>query len=199
MKKTILALLALVLLFSVPVFAKNTYYFAGDTVFTIKAGVDFPAFIAFYNDPERRTVAFKDTHINMGGYASISYQGYLNERFALGGELAYVFNYSHSSLLLTTVPITARLTYVPVQTGKFDIGMSLNLGGAFIRYNEGKYFSPFVSLTLTPTFFINENWGFGVEGGLMLTAEMYSKNSNKYKSSAFAGLMPVTLAITYRH
>lgn len=199
MKKTILAMLALVLILSVPAFAKNTYYFAGDTVFTIKAGVDFPGFIAFCNDPTRETLTLKDTHIKMGGYASIAYQGYISERFALGGELAYVFNYSHSNLLLTTVPITARLTYVPVQTGRFDLATSLNLGGAFIRYNEGKYFAPFASLTVTPTFFINENWGLGVEAGIMVTAELYTKKSNKHDSSAFAGLLPVTLSLSYRH
>ena len=97
------------------------------------------------------------------------------------------------------MPITAKFTYVPVQTGKFDIALSLNLGGAFIRYNEGKYFAPFASLTLTPSFFFTENWGLGVETGLMVTSEFYGKNSNKNLASAFCGLMPVTLTLSYRH
>ncbi|MBO4717216.1 MAG: hypothetical protein J5599_04900 [Spirochaetales bacterium] len=144
-------------------------------------------------------MTFSDTHLKLGGFASLSYQAYLSEYTALGGELAYVFNYSNSGLLLTTVPITAKFTYVPVQTGKFDIALSLNLGGAFIRYNEGKYFAPFASLTLTPSFFFTENWGLGVETGLMVTSEFYGKNSNKNLASAFCGLMPVTLTLSYRH
>ena len=198
-KKFIIALVVLVLLAATPAFAKSTYYFKGDQVFSIRAGVDFPGFISFYNDSERGTVTFWDTHMKLGGVASIAYQGYINERLALGGELGYVFNYSRSNKIMTTVPLTAKLTFVPVQTGKFDLATSLNLGGAFLRYDEGRFFSPHVSLTLTPTIFFNENWGLGIESGLMLTWEFYTKNSNKHDASAFCGLIPVTLALSYRH
>ena len=196
MKRAILIILVLILLAGVPVFARSSYYFKGDQVFSIRAGVNFPGFFAFYFKPERNTT---DTHLKMGGYASIAYQGYVSETFALGGELSYAFNYSKSDILMTTVPITAKLTWVPVQTGKFDLAMSLNLGGAFLRYNEGRFFSPFVSVSLCPSFFINENWGIGVEGQLMLTTEFYTQKSGKKDASAVAGLVPVTLVLSYRH
>ena len=201
MKKIIILGLAmlLILIAAMPIFARSTYYFPGDSMFQIRAGVDFPAFISFYKDPDRGTFTFKDTHLNLGGYASLSYQGFISEYMAIGGELTYVFNYSNSNQLLTTVPIAAKLTYLPVQTGKFDFAFSLNLGGAFIRYNEGKYFAPFASVTATPSFFFTENWGLGVETGLMVTSEFYGKNSNKSMASAFCGLMPVTLVLSYRH
>ena len=179
-----------------PLFARSTYYFKGDQVFSIRGGVNFPAFFAFYFKPERNTT---DTHLKMGGYASIAYQGYVSETLALGGELSYAFNYSQSDILMTTVPITAKLTWVPVQTGKFDVAMSLNIGGAFLRYHDGRFFSPFVSLSLCPSFFINENWGIGVEGQLMLTTEFYTEKSGKKEASAFAGLVPLTLVLSYRH
>ena len=196
MKKAILILLILVLLGGLPLFARSTYYFKGDQVFSIRAGVNYPAFFAFYFKPERNTT---DTHLKMGGYASIAYQGYISEYLALGGELSYAFNYSQSDILLTTVPITAKLTWVPVQTGRFDLTMSLNVGGAFLRYNEGRFFSPFVSVSLCPSFFINENWGIGVEGSLMLTTEFYTQKSGKKDASAIAGLVPLTLVLSYRH
>ena len=199
MKRAILTILILVMLAAVPVFARSTYYFPGDQVFSIRAGVNVPAFFSFYNNPERPNQYLWNTHLKLGGFASIAYQGYISETFALGGELSYAFNYSRSNLLLTTGPITAKLTYVPVQTGRFDIAMSLNIGGAFIRYNEGKFFAPYASIALAPSFFFTENWGLGIEGGLMLTAEFYTKNSNKHIASAFAGLMPVTLVLSYRH
>ena len=141
----------------------------------------------------------RDTHLKLGGYASIAYQGYISENFALGGELSYAFNYSKSDILMTIVPITAKLTWVPVQTGKFDLAMSLNLGGAFLRYNEGRFFSPFVSVSLCPSVFINENWGIGVEGTLMLTTEFYTQKSGKKDASALAGMFPVSLVLSYRH
>ena len=196
MKRAILIILILVILAGVPLFARSTYYFKGDQVFSIRAGVNFPGFFGFYFKPERNTT---DTHLKMGGYASIAYQGYVSETLALGGELSYAFNYSKSDMLLTTVPITAKLTWVPIQTGKFDVAMSLNIGGAFLRYNEGRFFSPYVSLSLCPSFFINENWGIGVEGQLMLTTEFYTEKSGKKEASAFAGLVPLTLVLSYRH
>ena len=114
-------------------------------------------------------------------------------------ELGYVFNYSRSGMLLTTVPITVKLSYLPVQTGKFDLALGLNLGGAFIRYDEGKYFAPVASVTLNPTFYFSETWGLGVETGLMVTSEFYGSNNAKSKASAFAGMMPGVLTLSYRH
>ncbi len=198
-KKLILALVVVLMLAAVPAFARSTYYFAGDQVFSIRAGVDFPGFISFYNDSDRGTVSFWDTHMKLGGFASIAYQGYISEYFALGGELGYVFNYSLSNKLLTTVPMTVKLTYVPVQTGRFDLAASLNLGGAFVRYDDGKFFAPFASITLTPSFFFTDNWGIGIESGVMATWEFYTKSNDKHDSSAFCGLIPVTLALSYRH
>ena len=92
-----------------------------------------------------------------------------------------------------------KFTWFPVQTGRFDLGVGLNLGGAFIRYNEGKYFAPAASVTLNPTYYINENWGIGVETGLLMTLESYSSKNSKNMASALAGLMPVALTLSYRH
>jgi len=201
MKKPIILaiVMVLILIAAAPVFARSTYYYAGDTMFSIRAGVDFPAFISFYKDAGRGTVFFNDTHLKLGGTASLAYQGFLSEYIAIGGELGYMFNYSRSGLLLTTVPIMVKFTWFPVQTGRFDLGVGLNLGGAFIRYNEGKYFAPAASVTLNPTYYINENWGIGVETGLLMTLESYSNKNSKNMASALAGLMPVALTLSYRH
>ncbi|MCQ2411753.1 MAG: hypothetical protein MJ057_02245 [Sphaerochaetaceae bacterium] len=199
MRKAFMAMLVLAVLVSGSVFARSTYYATGDQVFSFRGGVDFPAFISFVNDSDRGTVTFADTHMKLGGYASISYQGYISEYFALGGELGYAFNYSQSSLLLTTVPITAKLTYYPIQKRKFDLAASLNLGVSFVRYNGGKYITPYAQATIQPTFFFTESWGIGIESGLMASAELYGKNNNKYKSSAICGLLPVALTVAYRH
>lgn len=199
MKRFVLAILVVVILGAVPVFARDSYYLTGDTIFSIRAGINFPTFLAFFRDPQMGTRAFEDTHLSIGGDASLAYQGFLNESFALGGQIQYVFNYSVGGKILTTVPLTAKLTYLPVQTGSFDLGISLNLGGAFIRYNEGKDFVPFASATITPSYYFSDNWGLGVESGLMVTLENYGKNNEKHNQSAFAAFMPVTLVLSYRH
>lgn len=196
-KISILALLLIMVV--VPVFARDIYYAKGDSVFTFRGGVSFPGFISFYNDSERGTVTLSDTHMKLGGYAAISYQGYLTERLALGGALAYNFNYSMSKMLLTTVPITAKLSYYPIQTGKFDLSFSADMGIAFLRYDNGKFLSPYLSFTVQPTVFVSETWGIGFESGIMLTAEFYGEKNIKHVDNAFCGLLPVNVVVAYRH
>ncbi len=199
MKRFFLAILVVIMLAATPAFARSSYYLTGDTIFSIRAGVSFPAFFSFYNDPDMGTVFFEETHATIGGDASLAYQGFISSYFALGGQIEYNFNYSVGGLLLTTVPLSVKLSFIPVQTGKFDLAFGLNLGGAFIRYNEGKYFAPYASLTINPSFYFTESWGIGIETGLMATAEIYTSSSDKHNQSAFAGLMPISLVLSYRH
>jgi len=201
MKKSTTLILVLLVVALIPAFCANTYYETGDQVFSFRAGVDFPAFLAFLNDADR-TQTFSNIHMQrVGGIASISYQGYLSNNLALGGELGYQFINSLTPSLFTSVPITAKLTYVPVQTGIFDLAFSMNLGMSFIKYDNGKYFAPYASLTIQPSFYITESWGIGIETGIMTTAEIYSKNAsyNKYNNNSILGMIPLALVVSYRH
>ncbi len=201
MKKSTLLIVILLVLSVSTAFCSSTYYERGDQVFSIRAGVDFPGFLSFIHDSSRNQ-SFGDIHMQrVGGVASIAYQGFLSEYLAIGGELGYQFINSLSPTLCTTVPITAKLTYIPVQTGLFDLAFSANLGFAFLKYDNSKYLSPYASLTVCPSFYITENWGLGIESGIMLTAELYTKNSsyNKYEASSILGMIPLTVCVSYRH
>jgi len=199
MKKSTTFILILLIIVISPAFCANKYYETGDQVFSFRAGVDFPAFIAFINDSSKNQT-FSNIHMQkVGGIASISYQGYLTERLALGGELGYQFINSLTPELFTAVPITAKLTYVPVQTGLFDLALSANLGMTFIKYDESKYLAPYASLTIQPSFYVTESWGIGIEAGITTTAELYTKNSGKSDSSALFGMIPLAIVVSYRH
>ncbi len=201
MKKRLL-IIGILLVFAVGLaFCSSTYYERGDQVFSIRAGVDFPAFLFFFNDSSRNQT-FSDIHMQkVGGIASISYQGFLSEYWAIGGELGYQFINSLTPSLYTSVPITAKLTYIPVQTGNFDLAFSANLGFAFIKYDTGKYFAPYASLTVTPSFYITDSWGIGLESGIMASTEFYFKNSSydKYQHNSALGLIPLAVVVSYRH
>ena len=163
MKKRTLFIAILLVLCVSTAFCSSTYYERGDQVFSIRAGVDFPAFLTFLNNPSRNQT-FSDIHMqSVGGVASISYQGFLSEYFAIGGELGYQFINSLSPSLCTTVPITAKFTYIPVQTGTFDIAINANVGFAFLKYDTGKYLAPYASLTLCPSFYFTDSWGLGLD------------------------------------
>ena len=201
MKKSTLLIVVLLVLCVSTAFCSSTYYDKGDQVFSIRAGVDFPAFLSFLNDSSRNQT-FGNIHMQkVGGIASISYQGFLSENFAIGGELGYQFINSLTPSLYTTVPITAKFTYIPVQTGLFDLNLSANVGVAFIKYDTGKYLAPYASLTVCPTFYITDSWGLGLESGIMTTAEIYTKNSSykKYQDNSILGMIPLTLCVSYRH
>ena len=201
MKKCTTIVIILLVLAVLPAFCAAGYYETGDQVFSFRAGVDFPAFLSFLNDPSRNQSS-SDIHMQrVGGIASISYQGYLTQNLALGGELGYQFINSLTPSLYTAVPITAKLTYVPVQTGLFDLALSANLGMAFIKYDDGKYLAPYASITLQPSFYITESWGIGIESGIMATAELYTKNAtyDKYSNNAVLGMIPLALVVSYRH
>lgn len=199
MKKFILAILIVIILTTLPIFAKSNYYFTGDSVFSIRAGVTLPAFFAFPANHDKALVPFENTHMHPGGLASLAYQVFVTPSLALGGQIEYGFNYSNSNNLLTTIPLSGKLSYIPVQTGKFDLAFSLNLGAAFIRYNDGKYLAPFASATITPSFYFNESWGLGLETGLLTTFEVYLPNSNKNKDTCITAMMPISLVLSYRH
>ena len=202
MKKRTLFIVILLVLCLSTAFSSSTYYERGDQVFSIRAGVDFPAFLYFFNASSQLDTTFADVHLQrVGGVASISYQGFVSKYLALGGELGYQFINSLTPSLCTTVPITAKLTYIPVQTGLFDLAISANLGVAFLKYDNGKYLAPYASLTICPSFYITDNWGLGIESGIMAVAELYTKTSSydKFNDNAALGLIPLTLCISYRH
>ncbi len=200
MKKFLIVLLILTVAL-VSVFA-DTYYEKGDTFFSVNVGVNFPTFLFFPNSSADTFVSgFNGTHYSLGGYASLSYQSFLNRHLALGGGIGYGFNFSKSNLLFATVPITVKLTYVPIQSYNFDLKLNANVGASVLRYNSERYLAPFVSLTVNPTYYFSASWGVGVEAGLWSWFEYYPKSStyDKWEDICIGAFTPLTVCLTYRH
>ncbi|MCR5760988.1 MAG: hypothetical protein K6F82_03170 [Sphaerochaetaceae bacterium] len=200
MKKFIIVLLILAAASSA-VFA-DTYYEKGDTLFSVNAGVNLPCFMFFPNSTSDEFVTgFDGTHLSLGGYVSLSYQGFLSKYFALGGQIGYGFNYSKAKYVYATVPITAKVSYIPVQNYNFDLKINANAGISVLRYNDQRYLSPFMSLTVAPTYYFSTSWGIGLEAGVWSWLEYYSKSStyNKWEDTCIGMFAPVTVCLTYRH
>lgn len=198
MRKTIVSILLLLLVFSsAGVFAAD-YYDKGNTFFTVKAGVTVPGFAKFLNNSEYGTKSLPDKmHTKIGGYGSLSYQVFTNSKVAVGGELGYGFNYTQSDKILTTVPMTAKFSFIPVQTGKFDLAINSTVGLTYNRYNDTKFMMPYASVTCCPSIYIGESWGLGLDAGMWFNAELHSK-SNLKNDNAIVGFLPITFALTYR-
>lgn len=198
MKKCILSAIVILLIISViPAFASENYYEKGSTWFSVNAGVYIPFFAKFFNNSAYTTKTFpNDMHTKIGGIGTLSYQVFLKHKFALGGEIGYAFNYSNAKKIVTTVPICLKASFVPAQTGKFDLALHACLGGAYLKYNTAKFFEPYASFSINPIFFINDNWGLGINGGISMVLELHSNDLKK--DNALAGFIPATLCITYR-
>lgn len=204
MKKLFLTLL-IAFIVTGCVFAANDYYEKGDTIFTFKAGITLPDFMAFPNNPDFDTLfGGKDMHASLGGHAGISYQSFISTKVAVGAELSYNFLYSKakvdskSRLIFTTIPASAKLSYVPVQAGDYDIFLNANAGLSLIKYNGQKYLSPaFASISVNPVYYIGSSWGIGLEAGIYANAEIYT--GSKKNDTCFGAFSPIVLTITYRH
>lgn len=198
MKKFAVILVLSVLLIS-SLFAEDGkvgQYEMGSQIFTFRAGAVIPLFFYRPYADSDTFLSFDETHMNVGGYGSIRYQGFITNSLALGGELGYFFAYSQSDLF-TTVPLQAKLTYIPLQ-GTFEIPLSIGLGGAYNSYGASRYFSLFGSAEAGFSWFFSENWGITLSAGFQMIPELYGKDNEKWKDTTYAAFLPITLSVSYR-
>lgn len=179
---------------------KTHQYSKGNQMFTFRAGVVVPTFFYRPYDEDPFLAFPKQMHMKLGGYGSIRYQGFLNSYLALGGELGYYFGFDLGNDLFTTVPIQAKLTYIPLQ-GTFEIPLSVGLGVAYNSYSaeeKPSYMSFYSSLEAGFSWYFKDDWGLTISSGLQLIPEVYLKNHPHYQHTTLAAFMPITLSVTYR-
>ena len=171
-------------------------YNMGTQMFTFRAGPVFPLFTFYYNTGEY--IGSESMRMHTGGYGSIRYQSFLNETFAIGGELGYAFSYSLSDLF-TAVPIQAVLTWIPVQSG-VEIPLSIGLGVSYNSYGSSTLLTPIATLETGLAWYFTDNWGIEFSAGYWLIPELYlDPSDSKWDDSSLANFMPATISIIYRN
>jgi len=196
MKKSFPIIIALLLL-ATTVGATAPFYDKGSQFFSFKVGTTFPTFTHFFGTKE--TVAGLGegkTGMKMGGYGGISYQVFNTPYTAIGGEIGYNFNFAADKELFTAVPFYAKYTYLPLQ-GSWDIPISTGLGFAYIKYKDAQLMTFYANIETGFTWYPGEHWGFGLTTGLWLIPE-FNYNEAPKKDNALAGIIPVTVSVTYR-
>ena len=206
MKKLILIMLLAISL--VTGLSAAPYYDAGSQMFTINAGPTVPFFA--YNGKDNYTVFWPgldneetpDIIENMneyvGGIGSIAYQVFLNPWWAIGGELGYQFNYVAGTDIYASVPILFKASYYPVQTGRFDLPISLGVGLNYISFKDSSKLTFSAKLEVGGMFYFNDEWGLGVMAGVNFIPEIYlTDNRNVY--SGIDAYIPITVSVAYRH
>lgn len=203
MKKLFLIVLLAVSLISGA--AAAPYYDAGSQMFSINVGPTIPFFT--YNGKDNQTLFWpglnepgklENTNEYVGGIGSISYQVFLNEYWALGGELGYQFNYVAGTDIFASVPINLKVSYYPVQTGVFDLPISLAAGLNYISFKDNSKLTFSAKLEIGGMFYFNDEWGLGAIAGLNFIPEIYLTEDRKIYSGIEA-YIPITVSVAYRH
>ena len=87
-------------------------YDLGSQHFTIELGLFRPLFFHFPGASELDTLSTFEsalTQLSLGGTGSLAWGSYLNNRFALGMELAGTFSFSPNGYIHSLIPITMRM------------------------------------------------------------------------------------------
>ncbi len=102
------------------------------------------------------------SQLKVGGLVSVGYYQFLNQYFAIGGDVLVTYNISVGKKPLFMVPITVGAMFQPY-IGKFEFPMMLNIGIATISCQSMTYFPAFTAKFTAGAYFrYSETWSFGI-------------------------------------
>lgn len=151
---------------------------AGDQNINIRVMPNFP-------------LNFED-RLYVGGQITVGYNRFLTSWFAVGAELAFGYNPTLGSNILTYVPMTIGATFLPA-IKKFEFPITVNIGMTVINYLSYTYFPGLVVRCGAGCYYrISESWSVGVEGFFTYMPEWHpdqpEKNDNLNYASVSAGV-----------
>lgn len=148
-------------------------------VFPLNFGGDFPI--------------YRDGQIAFGGSGELGYHKFLLSWLALGFDIAFGYNPTLENNMFTWVPLFLTLTVQPT-FWRFEIPITVGVGGAYETYMKYNYFPGFVFKPQLGVFFrISPGWSFGLETQFMVMPQT-CKNSDRN----FTGLFQ-TLGVSARY
>lgn len=168
-------------------------YELGDQYFKIRLGTTFPLF--FHNPVEGEV---NSTNLRVGGSGALSWQGYLNERWSIGGELSGSFMNSINDRTLFMVPITARLSYL-FSSWPFEFPVHVSAGGAFQSLAGDTYFGPIIKPGVGGWWAATDEWAFGMNLEYWWVPQLYRGAEDRPPSSdtRFGNFLDLSVGARY--
>ena len=162
-----------------------TPFEAGDRNFVISLGTLIPTvFIGDEIENNRHGLA-------LGGVGSLAFNYFLTPTIFVGGELAGTFIRTRGRNMLYIVPFGARIGYQLV-FNRFEIPVSLMLGGARHAYLGNVYFGPIVKPGASFFWRFNPDWSFGLNSNWWFTPQWPRNGHN-----VFGNFLELTLSARY--
>jgi hypothetical protein len=152
-------------------------YSSGEQMLSFTVGAVIPL---FYTNSDG-TALNGGTNINVGGGGYLSYSYFLAPHFFVGGEAGGAFAGTIGENMLYIVPFGVRVGYqftFSIKNLRFEIPVSLTLGGVTQKYLETDYFGLFLKPTVSGFFRLNPDWSFGLNAGWQLIPQ-WTKESRK--------------------
>lgn len=118
-------------------------------------------------------------NLKIGGQVTVGYGRFLNSWLALGVELAFGYNPTIGSNILTYIPMTVGVTFLPA-IKKFEFPITINVGMVATNYLSNTFFPGLVIRGGAGCYYrINESWSAGVEGFFTYMPQWYFKQPEK--------------------
>ena len=200
--KRFISILSVILLLSAVVFADDNegdeyddgFVYeqngAGDQFLKIDLGASFPLNFG--------------SQLSVGGLVSIGYYRFLNQYFALGGDVLIGYNVSIGKKPLFEVPVVLGVMYQPY-IGKFEFPLMFDIGIATISCQSMTYFPAFTAKFTGGAYYrITETWSFGLSTTTYWVPQLFwigeiNSKENPYKGYKFDQAWFTSACLTVRY
>lgn len=168
-------------------FVEYTEYEKGDGIFAITLGTSIP--MTFY-DPTKPGFTWPNAY---PGFAfGLSYMGFLNERWAIGGDIGGSFINTLADRRLFIAPFSFRAAYL-FNLSPFAILPSAGVGMAISSLGDYRHIDPLVKLGSSFFYRINDDMSYGLNLFTNIIPQFY-KDSSQNRVGFF---QEVTLSLAY--
>ncbi len=115
----------------------------------------------------------------VGGSGALSYNFHFSKWFSLGGTLGFCSSATIGGNVFYYLPFMLRPT-AHFYIWRFEIPVSVGLGGAFQAYADRSYFGFVVKPELGFFYRINPSWSAGINTGLFILPQRYEEDRYNY-------------------
>jgi len=158
-------------------------YAQGDRSFLVSLGIIIPLYFSGIEDNQHG--------LSVGGFGSLSFNYFLTSNIFLGAEISGMFSGTRAGNMLYIIPFGARIGY-QFYYRRFEVPVSLMIGGASQRYLEKSYFGPILKPGVSAFWRYNPDWSFGMNAVAWVVPQ-WPKNGN----NSIGNFLELTLSARY--
>lgn len=132
--------------------------------------------------------ALQPRKLGWGGSATLGYNRNISSTIAFGASMDFDYFRTMGSNIYYMVPIMAKGIF-QIAFGRFEIPVSISVGGALESYLDKIYFGPIAKPEIGLFYRYSADWSLGITAGATITPQIYQDTTqNRTGYAAYAGL-----------